>query len=142
MLKRMFISIMLALFSLSASAASDNQSENLSNEFERAAICYDYHYDPHTCSRLWYCEYDYYSNTCNYVDDNDGDGRSCSYYDRDPRGCDRQENCRWDRRANRCEDRYDPSPSYCSYYYDWRSCDAVQECFWDRRLNRCVDARR
>jgi hypothetical protein len=140
MLNKFIMSLMLALVSFSASAASNTLSEN-SSELERGAICYDYHYNPHTCNNLWYCEYDYYSNSCNYVDDNGG-GSSCSYYDRDPRGCDRQENCRWDRRSNRCEDRYDPYPSNCSYYYDWRSCDAVQECFWDRRLDRCVDARR
>lgn len=140
MFNKIFMSLVMFAMSTSVFASDNSVAESRTDRVERAAVCYDYHYDPQTCNNLWYCQYDYYTNACNYVDDNGG-GRSCSNYDRDPRGCDRQQNCRWDRRSNRCEDRYDPNPSQCSYYYDWRSCDAVQECFWDRRLDRCVDAR-
>ena len=141
MLRKIITVLMLATASMSAFAGENQSIESRGNELERSAVCYDYNYDPRTCNNLWYCEYDYRRNSCNYVDDNGGGGHYCSDYDRNPRGCNRQANCEWDRYSNRCEDSHDPYPSRCDYYRDWRSCDSVQECFWDRRLDRCVDAR-
>jgi len=140
MFNKIFMAFVMTVMSTSVLASNNSLTDDRSDQFEQSAICYDYHYDPQTCGNLWYCEYSYFNNSCNYVDENGG-GRSCASYNRDPRGCDRQENCRWDRRSNRCENRYDPYPINCSNYYEWRSCDAVQECFWDRRLNRCVNNR-
>jgi hypothetical protein len=112
------------------------------SEFENS-VCYNHHRDARTCSNLWYCEFDYRTSLCNYVDD-DRTSRSCESYDYDPYLCNTQDNCSYDSYSRRCRDSYNPGPgpghNQCwQYSNNPRQCNDTYGCSYDRNSRTCQD---
>lgn len=141
----MFKFLLAAVVMTLSSAALADRTQPGHSDFENS-VCYNYHRNPTTCNNLWYCEYNYRSNLCLYVDD-DTQPRSCASYDYDPYLCNTQSGCRYDSYSRRCRDDFGPGPGpgpgpgqQCWYYNnDPRLCDRTAGCSWDRRTATCQD---
>ena len=143
----MFKLLLTAFVLMLSTPVLADRSTPRDSELENA-VCYNYHGDARTCSNLWYCQFDYRSNTCNYVDD-DRTQRSCESYNYDPYLCNTQGNCEYDSYSRRCRDSYRPGPgpgpgqNQCWYYNnDQRQCNNTYGCSYVRNSRTCQDAYR
>lgn len=133
----MFKTLITAMILMVATPVFAEQSTTRDQE---GSVCYNYHRDPRTCGNLWYCQFDFRTQLCNYVTD-DTTPRSCASYDYDPYLCNNQRNCQYDTYARRCRDNFGPGPGTQCWQYnnDPRRCDADRDCSYDRRTRTCQD---